>query len=99
MAFETLVGLNVVDDEQYRAYRAAMTPILKSFGGGFGYDFRIAEVLKSESDAPMNRVFTIHFPDEDTMNAFFADGAYLEARQKHFLNAVTDVTVIAHYHK
>jgi len=35
MALEMLVGLNVVDDEVYQSYRDEMTPILKSYGGGF----------------------------------------------------------------
>ena len=47
MALEMLVGLYVVDDEGYQSYRTEMTPILESYGGGFGYDFKITEVLKS----------------------------------------------------
>jgi uncharacterized protein (DUF1330 family) len=43
MAIETLVGLNVIDDEAYQSYRAEMTPILSKYGGGFGYDFRITD--------------------------------------------------------
>lgn len=99
MAFETLVGLNVVDDAGYQAYRTAMMPILNSFGGGFGYDFKISEVLKSATEAPINRVFTLYFPDEETMKAFFRDATYLEARRTHFENAVMDVTIIATYQK
>ena len=47
MAFERLVGLQVIDEAGYQAYRDAMTPLLHACGGSFGYDFRIAEVLKS----------------------------------------------------
>ena len=68
MPVEMLAGLNVVDDEAYQSYRDGMTPILESFGGGFGYDFKVAEVLKSATEAPINRVFTIYFPNEDSMN-------------------------------
>ena len=71
MAVETLVALNVVDDEAYQAYRDQMMPILHRYGGGFGYDFRVSEVLRSETDAPINHVFTIHFPDEATKDASF----------------------------
>ena len=71
--FELLVGLQVIDDEQYRLYREAMTPLLHGCGGSFGYDFKIAEVLINESGAPMNRVFTIRFPDKTTSEAFFND--------------------------
>ncbi len=52
MALGILVGLNVVDDAAYQSYRDEMTPILKSYGGGFGYDFRVSEVLKSKTNAP-----------------------------------------------
>jgi hypothetical protein len=44
-----LVGLHELDDAAYDDYRAAMRPILDRFGGGFRYDFKIAEVLQSES--------------------------------------------------
>ncbi len=61
MAMEMLVGLRVVNDEAYQSYRDAMTPILNRYGGGFGYDFKVSEVLKSRTEAPINRVFTIYF--------------------------------------
>lgn len=67
MAFEMLVGLNVVDDEGYQSYRDEMTPFLESLGGGFGYDLRVSEVLKSETKEPINRVVTKFFPNENLM--------------------------------
>ncbi len=73
MATEMLVGLNVVNDEEYQAYRDEITPILKRYGGGFGYDFRVAEVLTSRTDAPINRVSAIYFSNEDSMNSFFSN--------------------------
>ena len=99
MAVEMLVGLNVVDDEAYQSYRNEMTPILKSYGGGFGYDFKIAEVLKSETEAPINRVFTIHFPDDESMNSFFSNDEYLRIKRRHFERSVTDTTVIGTYER
>lgn len=96
---ERLVGLNVVDDQAYQSYRDAMTPILKSYGGGFGYDFRVSEVLKAETAAPINRVFTIYFPDRETLEAFFSDTDYLEVRRRFFDQAVTDVTTLAIYER
>ena len=82
MAFERLVGLFVTDDELYQKYRDSMYPILKAYGGAFGYDFRVAEVLKSEVEEPINRVFTISFEDEKLMNTFFADEKYLQVRKR-----------------
>ena len=69
MVYEMLVGLHVTNDEMYQTYREKMTPVLVECGGGFGYDFRIAEVLKSQTDQEINRVFTIYFPDKEAMHA------------------------------
>ena len=97
MAVELLVGLNVIDDDAYQLYRDEMAPILLSYGGGFGYDFKISEVLKSETEAPINRVFTIYFSDEDSMNSFFSNDEYLKINERHFEKSVTDKTIIATY--
>jgi uncharacterized protein (DUF1330 family) len=90
MAVEMLVGLNVVDDEAYRSYRDEMAPILSEFG---------AEVLKSQTAAPINRVFTICFSNKDSMDSFFSNDEYLEIRQRHFEKSVTDTTIIATYER
>ncbi len=97
MAIETLVGLHVVDEEGYQMYRNKMTSILESYGGGFGYDFKISELLKSNTKAPINRVFTISFPDQDSKDSFFSNNEYLEIRKRHFEKSVTDTTIIATY--
>jgi len=99
MAIETIVGLQVVDEEEYQAYRDEMIPILESYGGGFGYDLKVSEVLKSQTKAPINRVFTISFPDQDSRNAFFSNEEYLKVRQRHFEKSVTDTTIIATYER
>ena len=94
---EMLVGLNVIDDDEYQLYRDGMTPILKEFGGGFGYDFKVSEVLKSKEKEPINRVFTIYFPDDDAMNSFFANAEYLKIKERHFDQSVTDTTIMARW--
>ena len=99
MAAEMLVGLNVVNDKKYQAYRDEMMPILKRYGGGFGYDFKIAEVLTSRTDAPINRVFAIFFSNKDSMNSFFSNDEYLKVRQRHFEKSVADTTIIATYER
>ncbi|MEE8289274.1 MAG: DUF1330 domain-containing protein [Nitrosomonadaceae bacterium] len=99
MALEMLVGLNVVDDEAYQSYRDEMTPILKSYGGGFGYDFKVSEVLKSKTETPINRVFTIYFSSEDSMNSFFSNDDYLKIKKRHFEKSVADTTIIATYER
>jgi len=90
-------GLQVGDDASYQRYRAGMTPILHRHGGGFGYDFVVARVLASETERPINRVFTIAFPDRATADRFFADPTYLEVRRAWFEPAVTAVTLIASF--
>jgi uncharacterized protein (DUF1330 family) len=95
--FTMLVGLEVIDQDGYARYRAAMTPILERYGGRFGYDFVIAEVLRSEVAEPINRVFTLVFPDRATMAAFFEDPEYRGVRARHFESAVGHVTRIAEF--
>ena len=95
MPYTYLVGLHVTDDDAYDAYRAGMTPILQQYGGGFGYDLRVSEVLRAETDAAIDRVFTIYFPDEAASAAFFADADYLAVKRQHFERAVAATTIMA----
>ena len=95
MPFERIMGLDVIDDEEYQRYREGMIPILESFGGSFGFDFKIAEVLKSKTEESINRVFTIDFPSKAAMDSFFSDPSYLEVKNRHFKNSVKSVTIIA----
>jgi len=99
MSIERLVGVYVTDEDAYQTYREKMFPILKSYGGDFGYDFKIAEVLKSEVSSPMNRVFTIYFKDEDSMDSFFNDESYLKIKLQYFKPSVSHVTEISKYVK
>lgn len=99
MMYEMLVGLEVIDNEEYKAYRTAMKPILEVYGGSFGYDFKVSEVLQSETDEKINRVFTIRFPDKSAMNDFFSDPEYLAVKSKYFEPSVRSTTIIASYEK
>ena len=97
MAFEMLVGLEVIDDQSYDNYRKEMIPLLEQHGGGFNFDFKISEVLKSQTDNNINRVFTIYFSNEESMNSFFNNGKYLEIKKTHFEGAVKSTTIISSY--
>ena len=97
MLFEMLVGLSVTDARKYQAYRQAIAPILSVYGGGFGYDFAVSEVLKAQTKDPINRVFTLHFPDESQKDKFFADVDYAVAKATYFDDAVGATTIIANY--
>ena len=99
MGIETLVGLHVVDEKQYQSYREQIMPILRNYGGEFGYDFKVSEVLKSLTEAPINRVFTISFPTQDLRDSFFSNEKYIKMRQDYFEKSVTDTTIIATYER
>ena len=99
MTFERIVGLDVIDDAEYRKYREAMLPILKIYGGAFGYDFRVSEVLLSKGEGNINRVFTIEFPDKEVMENFFADPNYVGVQNKHLKNSINSKTVISMHEK
>lgn len=96
---ETLVGLNVTNDEDYTNYRKGMTPLLTAIGGSFGYDLKIAEVLKSETENKINRVFTIQFPDKEKMDSFFSDPEYKKIKEQYFEGAVESTTIMASYER
>lgn len=95
MAYERIMGLDVIDDQVYQNYREAMMPILKSFGGSFGFDFSVSEVLLSKTEDNINRVFTIDFPSQQTMEAFFSNSDYLIVKEKYFNKSVKSTTVIS----
>ncbi len=97
MSHEMVVAMHVTDDDAYTRYRAAMMPILASYGGGFRYDFKVGETLRAEAGHPVNRVFTIHFADRPSMDRFFSDPAYLEAKRAFFEGAVAHTTIVAAY--
>ncbi len=99
MAFERIMGLWVSNDERYQQYRTGMMPILNRYGGAFGYDFRVSEVLLSKVNEEINRVFTIEFPDQKSMDEFFCDPAYLAVKEAHFDASVKSKTVISLHEK
>ncbi|MCJ8294674.1 MAG: DUF1330 domain-containing protein [Colwellia sp.] len=99
MSYEILVALNVVDDLKYDDYRAAMKPILSDYEGRFGYDFKVSDVLISEGNTDINRVFTINFASKNKMEGFFSDSKYLVVKEKCFVESVGSATIISSYEK
>jgi len=99
MSYEILVGLNVLDDLKYDDYRAAMKPILSDHEGRFGYDFKVSDVLISEGDTDINRVFTINFASKNKMEGFFSDSKYLVVKETYFVESVGSATIISSYEK
>lgn len=99
MSYERIMGIEVTNEEGYQKYRESMTPILHSYGGSFGFDFKVNEVLQSKTDEPINRVFTIDFPSKDIMDNFFTSPEYLAVKTKYFKNSVKAVTTISMHEK
>ncbi|MCE9684685.1 DUF1330 domain-containing protein [Shewanella sp. AS16] len=97
--YEMLVGLEVSDNETYAQYREAMKPTLARYGGGFGFDFVVSEVLLSQVEVAINRVFTINFPSQNAADDFFSDSEYLKAKSQFFATSVLNTTIIACYEK
>jgi len=99
MAFELLVGLNVVDEDGYQKYREGTLPLLTACGGYFRYDFAVSKVLKGEAQHPINRVFVVVYPDRETQVRLFKDPAYLRVREAFFTPSVAGVTRLAEYER
>lgn len=92
-----LVGLEVIDDTMYQKYRKAMKPILSTYDGGFGCDFKVSEVLLPEGNREINRVFTIYFRDAQACKAFFANTEYLKVKAMYFKVSVGLTKLISSY--
>jgi len=99
MAIEYLTVLHVTDDNLYQEYREAMTPILRKYAGGFGYDLKISEVLKSEVETPINRVFTMFIESAEAAEAFFKDKDYQEVRGRFYNDSVSFLAIVSKYEK
>lgn len=97
MRIQRIVGLHVYDDSTYTTYREKMTPILKTYGGGFAYDFKIEETLQNESEKPINRLFVIYFRDEEALNEFFAHPEYIKIKEEFFEQSVDSFIEIGRY--
>lgn len=93
----SLYGLYIDDEQSYARYREGMEPILRAYGGRFGYDFDVRATLRSERSKRMNRVFTIVFDSAESKARFFEDPAYLSVRAKHFEPAVQSVDQLAEF--
>lgn len=99
MSFEILVGIEVTDNKTYNEYREAMKPILLSYEGKFCYDFVVSEVLTSQTEGDINRVFTLNFPQKKDMEGFFSNKEYLEVKSKFFDKSVGNTQIISSYDK
>ncbi|MFT5706360.1 MAG: hypothetical protein ACI9ES_000639 [Oceanospirillaceae bacterium] len=99
MAFEILLAMEILDEHSYSLYRKAMTPILHSYQGKFGYDFKVSQVLICEENPAINRVFTLTFSNQQQKEKLFSDPEYLAIKEKYFVGAVGKISRIASYEK
>ncbi|MBQ4845758.1 DUF1330 domain-containing protein [Pseudoalteromonas sp. MMG005] len=94
--FEILVGLHVTHASMYKDYRAAMTPILREYGGSFSTDFIVEETLMGPSNK-INRVFTLRFSNESDKTCFFKDEHYQNVKNQYFNDSVSEVYILSEY--
>lgn len=94
---EILVGVHVTNPELYAEYRARMTPLLIAHGGQFVVDVLVAEVLRSPENKRFNRLFTIRFPSQQQLDAFFALPEYRAIRQQFFEPSVAETARLGRY--
>jgi uncharacterized protein (DUF1330 family) len=99
LPYERCVGLEITDPALYQQYREAMAPILENYGGYFRYDFQVAETLRAETPAPINRIFILAFKDKASHDAFYKDPAYLKVREAFFNPAVKSITLLTSYER
>ncbi|TGK82166.1 DUF1330 domain-containing protein [Leptospira noumeaensis] len=99
LSLETIIGIQVKDDELYAKYRAEMKYLLDKYEGGFRYDFKIQETLRSETENSINRLFLIYFKNKENKLSFFADPEYKNIREKYFVPSVESTTQIAEYER
>lgn len=94
MTYEMTVAMNVTDEARYARYREAIGPLLAEFGGGFRFDFQVSRTLSEKPAHPVTRLFAIHFADQESCDAFFADPRYAAAKEAHYVGAVDGFTVL-----
>lgn len=92
-------GLALRDPAGYAEYRRRMLPVLERYGGHFEYDFNVSEVLRQPGQAPIERVFSIVFPDRKARETFFSDADYRAIRAAHFEPSVSAVTPLASFER
>ena len=97
MAIERLVGVQVINENEYQEYRRQMSPLLEAAGGRFVVDVRVSEVLVAPESARFNRLFSLRFPSDEAMQRFFASEAYRAVREAHFVSSVSTTTALATY--
>lgn len=95
--YESIIGLYIEDEALYQRYRHYSAPIMQEYGGSFGFDFAVSNVLYSQFSEPVNRVFTVKFADQKSAEQFFHHGRYQQIREQYFVPAVRVVQRLAHY--
>ena len=78
MAYEIMVGLQVMDRDRYQTYRNGIARILNQYGGECCYDMLTNWAIKPSKTNPINHTFRIRFASQADKTAFFDDPAYLK---------------------
>lgn len=97
MTIHRFIGIQVHNDALYQSYREHMIPIMKTYGGRFVVDVDVKQVRSAPNGAQFNRLFTIEFPDQEALTAFFNDDDYIAVRKEYFEPSVSNVSSLATY--
>jgi len=76
-----------------------MLPILKTFGGAFGYDFKVSDVLLSKTEDDINGVFIPEFLSQQKMEQFSSFPDYVAVQNWHLKASISSKTVISMHEK
>ncbi|MEO0603384.1 MAG: DUF1330 domain-containing protein [Myxococcota bacterium] len=90
MTHRVLVHLTITDAEGYAAYRAGMEPILAEHGGRFVLDVEGGTRIHHDAPFAPGRTLLIEFPDAGRAEAFYANPAYVDVRDRWFTPSVSD---------
>lgn len=74
-----IVEVDILDQDQYKAYTKVSPATLKPFGGEFVIRGNPIEVLEGEWNH--DRMVMLKFPDADSARNWYNSEAYQEARQ------------------
>ena len=89
MAALLIVQASVLHKESYRAYQAAVRPLIESCGGRLRATGVGLEVL--EGDSPSRRLVVFEFPSMDALREFWQSSEYADVRRLREGAAEVDV--------
>lgn len=93
---ETLVALNVQDEQLFSKYCERVTPLLKEYEGSLTYNRVVEENRNDDSDDEIiNHILILQFGSEELKNAFHNNNNYRKAKKELFDKAVKSMFTLS----